>query len=151
MLYKIGHWSCGYGRRLKFHRSWVWIPAPYSGWTWHFFRLICCKNCYDVCLKRPKINQKVAGVGPFIKTFFFWNEALRFDVASHMSSLNQLECFILTLSSYAVIHLFLSSAPRPQVKNSKTSSIFTWKYDIEETLIHFEQKKVITYLGTKII
>ena len=32
----------------------------------HFFTLICCKNCI-VCLKRPKINGKEAGVGPFFK------------------------------------------------------------------------------------
>ena len=30
----------------------------------HFFALICCKNCI-VCLKRPKINEKEARVGPF--------------------------------------------------------------------------------------
>ena len=30
----------------------------------HFFTLICCKNCI-VCLKRPKINEKESGVGPF--------------------------------------------------------------------------------------
>ena len=29
-----------------------------------FITLICCKN-YNVCLKRPKINEKDAGVGPF--------------------------------------------------------------------------------------
>ena len=29
----------------------------------HFFTY-CCKNCY-VCLKRPKLNEKEAGVGPF--------------------------------------------------------------------------------------
>ena len=29
-----------------------------------FFTYICCKNC-NVCLKRPKINEKEAGVGPF--------------------------------------------------------------------------------------
>ena len=32
----------------------------------HFFTFICCKNCI-VCLKRPKINEKEAGVGPFLK------------------------------------------------------------------------------------
>ena len=32
----------------------------------HFFTLICCKNCI-VCLKRQKINEKEAGVGPFKK------------------------------------------------------------------------------------
>ena len=33
----------------------------------HVFTYICCKNCNDVCLKRPKINDKKAGVGPFFK------------------------------------------------------------------------------------
>ena len=31
----------GYGRRLLFRRSRIWIPAPYTGWT--FFTYICCK------------------------------------------------------------------------------------------------------------
>ena len=26
----------------------------------HFFTLICCNNCIDVCLNRPKINEKEA-------------------------------------------------------------------------------------------
>ena len=56
-------WSNGYGWRLMFKRLWVWIPVPYTWWT-----LICCKNCNDVCLKRPKINEKEAVVGPFKKT-----------------------------------------------------------------------------------
>ena len=60
-------WSSGYGWRLMFERSWVWIPAPYHGWTFgHFFTLICCKN-YTVCLKRLKINEKEAVIGPFKK------------------------------------------------------------------------------------
>ena len=37
--------------------------APCTGWT--FFTLISCKNCIDVYLKRPKINEKEAGVGRF--------------------------------------------------------------------------------------
>ena len=50
-----------------FERSWVRNPAPYTGWTFgHFFALICCHNCI-VCLKKPKINEKEAGVGPFLK------------------------------------------------------------------------------------
>ena len=39
-----------------------------------FFTYICCKNC-NVCLKRPKINEKEAGVGPIFlkkKFFVFW-------------------------------------------------------------------------------
>ena len=54
-------WSCGYGRRLMFWRLWVRIPAPYTGWTLHFFTLTCCKNCI-ACLKRLKINEKEAGI-----------------------------------------------------------------------------------------
>ena len=42
-----------------FQRSWVRILA-------HFLTLICCKNC-TVSLKRLKINEKEAGVGPFKK------------------------------------------------------------------------------------
>ena len=33
---------------------------------WTFFTLICYKNCI-VGLKRPQINEKEAGVGPFFK------------------------------------------------------------------------------------
>ena len=32
----------------------------------HLFTYICCKNCI-VCLKRPKIHEKEAVVGPFKK------------------------------------------------------------------------------------
>ena len=34
---------------------------------WTFFTLICCKNCINVCLKRPKINEKETGVDLFLK------------------------------------------------------------------------------------
>ena len=67
IIFKLGlePWSSGYGWRLKFKRPWVRIPAPYTGWTFgHFLTLICCKNSI-VCLKRPKINEKEAGVDPF--------------------------------------------------------------------------------------
>ena len=78
-------WSSGYGRRLMFHKSWVWIPALYTGWSWHFFTLICCKNC-TVCLKRPKINKKEAELA-HSKTFAFsargfWNWRMRLILAS---------------------------------------------------------------------
>ena len=67
------YWSSGYGWRRMFKRSWYRIPVPYIGWTFgHFFILICSKNC----LKRPKINDKEAGVGPFKKNnieFKKWN------------------------------------------------------------------------------
>ena len=42
-------WSSGYRRRLLFQRLWFQImTAPHTR----------CKNCNDVCLKRPKINDK---------------------------------------------------------------------------------------------
>ena len=44
--------------------SWVRIPAPYTEWT--FFTYICCKNYRDVCLKRPKINEKRPGLALFL-------------------------------------------------------------------------------------
>ena len=31
-----------------------------------FFTFLCCKNYNDVCFKRPKINEKEAGVVPFL-------------------------------------------------------------------------------------
>ena len=34
-------------------------------WMNIFSTHICCKNCNDFCLKRPKINDKDAVVGPF--------------------------------------------------------------------------------------
>ena len=45
-----------------FQWSWVRIPAPYTGWT--FFTSICCKKI-NVCLKRPKINEKRPGLAHF--------------------------------------------------------------------------------------
>ena len=38
-----------------------------EGHGWTFFTFICCKNCNGVFLKRPNINKKEAGVGPFFK------------------------------------------------------------------------------------
>ena len=47
-----------------------------------FFTFICCKNCI-VCLKRPKINKKEAGVGPI----FLKNEKLQIVPISATQSL----------------------------------------------------------------
>ena len=53
-------WSIVYGRLLVLKRSWVQIPALYSGWTFfHIYLLFACK--------RPKINKKEAGLGQFFK------------------------------------------------------------------------------------
>ena len=41
----------------------------------HFLSYICCKNCNDVCLKRPKINNKRGRGWPifFKKAGFIFN------------------------------------------------------------------------------
>ena len=44
----------------------------------HFFTY--CKNC-NVCLKRPKINEKEAGVGPF-KKIKITNHCLFYQIQS---------------------------------------------------------------------
>ena len=49
-----------------FKRLWVQIPEQDTGWT--FFTMISCKIVMFVCLKRPKINEKEDGDGPFKKT-----------------------------------------------------------------------------------
>ena len=33
-------WSSGYGKRLSFQRSWIRIPAPYTGWTFFHIYLL---------------------------------------------------------------------------------------------------------------
>ena len=60
-------WPSVYGRQLMFGRSWVWIPAPYTGWKWHYSHWFVVKIVI-VCLTRPKINRKEARVCPFKKT-----------------------------------------------------------------------------------
>ena len=50
-----------------FQWLWVRILAPYTGLI--FFTYTFCKNCNDVCLKRPKINDKEVRVGPFKKVY----------------------------------------------------------------------------------
>ena len=70
-------WSSGYGRRLMFQRPWVWIPAPDTGWTWHFSHSFVVKIVLFVW-KRPKINEKEAGDGPFFfkKKYFLFRTFL---------------------------------------------------------------------------
>ena len=43
----------------------------------HFFSLICCKHCIDVCLKRSEINEKEAGDGPFLKQSVIFHKLLK--------------------------------------------------------------------------
>ena len=57
-LVVMGRDSCSKGRGFE---------SRHSILDGHFFTYICCKNCNEGCLKRPKIDEKEAGVGPFIK------------------------------------------------------------------------------------
>ena len=77
-----GFWSSGYGRRLMFQRSWVWIPAPYTGCKFgKIFTLICCKNCIG-CLKRPKRGRGLAH-------FFFKKNQVKLSFISRESKIGQ--------------------------------------------------------------
>ena len=62
----MGGDSCSEGHGFK---SWHHILDG------HFFTYISYKNCI-VCLKRPKINEKEAGVGPFFKKVAKVNQQL---------------------------------------------------------------------------
>ena len=81
-----------------------------TGWKWNFFTLICCKNCFDVCLKRPKINEKEAGVGPFLKNH---HHCCCSDVSNHSfwdKILDRFRMFLLVFRnlglSRPLFHLF---------------------------------------------
>ena len=56
-------WYSGYGWRLMFERSWVSNPGAW--YRMDIFSHWLVVKLY--CLKRPKINEKEAGVGPFLK------------------------------------------------------------------------------------
>ena len=59
-------WPSGYGRRLRFQRSLVRIPASYTGWTWPFSHWSVVKIVMMFVWKDQK-NEEDAGVGPFFK------------------------------------------------------------------------------------
>ena len=71
-------WSSGNGWWLMIERLWVRIPA--TGRMCHFFTLICCQNCIDVCLKRPKIYKKRPGLDHFF---------LKKESSLHLSNIGQ--------------------------------------------------------------
>ena len=49
-------WSSGNGKRLTFQRSWVWIPAPFTGWTFfqHIFVVRIVKMFFFFSVKKSK-------------------------------------------------------------------------------------------------
>ena len=77
-------WSSGYGRRLKFYRLWVWIPGPYTRWT--FFHINLWQKLKYLFEKGQK-NQKEAGIALLKKQgsnhnwdrlVLTWNDMQRF-------------------------------------------------------------------------
>ena len=61
-LVVMGRDSCSKGRGFE---------SRHSILDGHFFTYICCKNCNDIWLKWPKINEKEAANGPFFKNRHF--------------------------------------------------------------------------------
>ena len=47
----------------------------------HFSHIFVVKQCYDVCLKRPKINDKTGRCWP---TFFFKKNCIKFISVTHL-------------------------------------------------------------------
>ena len=56
----MGRDSCSKGREFE---------SKHRILDGHFFTSICCKICNDVCLKRPKINDKRGQGWPTFLTF----------------------------------------------------------------------------------
>ena len=102
VLYKDGSPGLVVGKRFTFRRLWVRIPAPYTGLT--FVTYICFKNCNDVYLKRPKINEKEAGIGPFFSKKVLYKTFL-------LQTVETLKCKKIgaNLRKFAVIQYFVIS------------------------------------------
>ena len=103
-----------------FQRSWVRIPAPYTGWT--FFTYYCCKN-FNVCLKRPKISEKEAGVGPFLKKQFHSYQKIKCPFVRwtvvFMNWQNNSETFLKANMQICLKHR-LSSSPSTKVLHKRS-------------------------------
>ena len=52
--------------REETHNQKVVSSNPGAGYRMEFFTFIYCENC-NVCLKRTEINEKEAGVGPYLQ------------------------------------------------------------------------------------
>ena len=118
-----------------FRRLWVPIPAPYTGWTWHFSHWFVVKNCI-VCSKRLKINEKEARFGPFFKkyrqmialTFFLF---LLFLFSILLFFLWQLLLFLFSPHSSPLqcsLHIFCSTPAigRSALRLVPTTAILLW-------------------------
>ena len=88
-------WSSRYGKRLTFQRLWIRILVLDTGWTRHFFTLICCKKC-TVCLKKTENKRKSGRGWPILKKYYCTAD-LPFDWFGY-------SCFV--MSKYQHIYLF---------------------------------------------
>ena len=113
-------WSSGYGRRITFQRSRVWIPAPDIGWTWHFFTLICYKNCI-VCLKKTENKQKRGRGWPIFLKRAPW---LSYSGAPQVYMLDEEDKLTIRC---VIIHLKSSTIKKTKKCNPKMWSITSGK------------------------
>ena len=60
----------GYGRRIVFRRSWVRIPAPFTGWIFFTYQKLQC------LFENTKINKKRPGLAHFYKNKYFSQKQL---------------------------------------------------------------------------
>ena len=58
-------WKSCTAKMVMFGRGFESRRCKLDGHLVHFFTLICFKNCI-VCLQKPNINEKEAGVSPFL-------------------------------------------------------------------------------------
>ena len=119
-------WSSDYGRRLIIERSWVRIPALYTGWTRHFFTLICCKNCL---FERAENKLKRGRCWPIFKNIGASNYFFIFCVGQILSKL--IYCIFPEMTSrsyfyrlrsfpaYNVQYFFLKLSPKISETRSK--------------------------------
>ena len=62
-----------------------------------FFTLICCKNCIDVCLKRPKIIEKEVGLA-----IFFFKKVISSEILVLVGPLTVLLSPLLKMEGFEV-------------------------------------------------
>ena len=90
-------------------RSWVQIPALYTGWI--FFHIpICCKICN--VFEITKINEKEAGVGPILKSFSRENANGGNDVVLKRYRTETSSCAYVTFVAPSVFFFFFNLLPR---------------------------------------
>ena len=102
-----------------------------------FFTLICCKNCI-VGLKRPKINEKEAGIGPFFK-----KRKIKFLIKQGKYNLI-FKVFPIAISFYKIIWQFLWwNIPRMYFVNinlSQLSNVWNLHPSVDQMLMVNEEK-----------